>query len=354
MIRREPAFYRSFRCQGGACPDTCCRDWEIVVDEEYMARCGKGPEGLSEAVAEGTVVDEDGERCFRLSPEGYCVLLNGEGLCSIQRRWGAECLSEHCAAYPRFIEEYGCLTEMNLAVSCPEAARLTMERGIFPLREADDGANEPPFEGVDGELLSGLTASRGTALEQLSERAASLWSRLGKLMDYAAALQELVDEGRFDEMAGCPFPEGRDWEKEGTLCGQAVGLLDFLASMEPLRPQWPLLLKKRAKELGALTDEEYTALTRDYACARPQWEVHLERLAQALLFRHWPKTVNDGELYGRAGFAAAACVVMYHLSMLAWREDENFSSADECLLWAQFSREIEHDEDNLQRILEVL
>lgn len=351
MIRREPAFYRNFQCQGGACPDTCCQDWEIVVDEEYMAQC---PDELREDLEAGTAVDEEGDRCFRLTSEGRCVFLNREGLCSIQRRWGAECLSEHCAAYPRFIEEYGCLTEMNLAVSCPEAARLTMERGIFPLLESDDGAGEPPFEGVDGALLSALTASRKTALALLGERAVPLWTRLGVLVDYAAALQERIDEGRFDAMARCPLPQSRSWESAGTLCAQAVRLLDFLAGLNPLRPEWPSLLKKRAGELSALSSAEYGALTGDYVRARPQWEAHLERLAQALLFRHWPKTVNDGELYGRAGFAAAACVVLHHLSMLAWREDGCFSNADECLLWARFSREVEHDEDNFRRVLENL
>ena len=33
MVYRQPEYNRAFRCLGGACPDTCCRDWEIVVDE---------------------------------------------------------------------------------------------------------------------------------------------------------------------------------------------------------------------------------------------------------------------------------------------------------------------------------
>jgi len=328
------------------CPYTCCRDWEIVVDEEYLARC---PEELKKAVPEGTAVDEEGDRCFRLTPKGYCVFLNGEGLCSIQRRWGEGSLSGHCAAYPRFIEEYGCLTEMNLAVSCPEAARLTMERGIFPLRETDDGGNEPPFDGV-GELLPGLTASRKAALELLGDGMLPLWTRLGTLLDYAAALQDLMDEGRLDELARCPIPEGQGQAEPGALRAQAVRLLEFLAGLEPLRPQWPVLLNKRAAELSALSPEDYAALARDYDKARPEWGPHLERLAQALLFRHWPKAVNDGDLYGRAVFAAASCAALYHLGLLAWKETGCFSGFDECLLWARFSREVEHDEENFLRV----
>ena len=28
-----PSFYKEFRCVAGKCPDTCCKDWDIVVDE---------------------------------------------------------------------------------------------------------------------------------------------------------------------------------------------------------------------------------------------------------------------------------------------------------------------------------
>ena len=38
-------------------------------------------------------------------------------------------------AVRRFTEEYGCLTETALAVSCPQAARLLMEAGITVLDE---------------------------------------------------------------------------------------------------------------------------------------------------------------------------------------------------------------------------
>ena len=34
MKIRTPAYYQNFRCIAGACPDTCCRGWAIVVDDE--------------------------------------------------------------------------------------------------------------------------------------------------------------------------------------------------------------------------------------------------------------------------------------------------------------------------------
>ena len=39
-----PAHYALFHCLAGACPDTCCVGWEVVVDEE-SARRYRGVDG---------------------------------------------------------------------------------------------------------------------------------------------------------------------------------------------------------------------------------------------------------------------------------------------------------------------
>ena len=43
-----PAHYALFHCLAGACPDTCCVGWEVVVDEEsarrYLAAAEAWPE----------------------------------------------------------------------------------------------------------------------------------------------------------------------------------------------------------------------------------------------------------------------------------------------------------------------
>lgn len=36
MKQIYPDFYPEFRCLAGDCPDTCCKDWEVVVDPEAM------------------------------------------------------------------------------------------------------------------------------------------------------------------------------------------------------------------------------------------------------------------------------------------------------------------------------
>lgn len=114
------------------------------------------------------------------------------------------------------------------------------------------------------------------------------------------------------------------------------------------------LLHARAGELATLSPEQYQALTGRFHAAQPQWDVHLERLACYLVFRHWPKAVNDDGLYPRAALTAAACLALHHLALLAWNDAPSFSDGDEALLWARFSREVEHDEANFFALAEAL
>lgn len=347
MIRREPHFYSRFSCLGGSCPLTCCRDWEIVLDERAMEEYRTAPGALRPLIADNLVTDDEGDVCFRLRPDGLCALLDGDGLCPIQRHWGEEHLCDHCGAYPRFIEEYGCLTEACQAVSCPEAARLVMTEGIFPLAEADDGAPDAPFDGVDGELLEGLIQSRDTVFSLLTRPGTPIWARLGALLTYADDLQDCIDFGlplSCDAPDACP-----DLPDRQTL---SVRLLERFAALDPLRPEWPQLLARQADALRGLSRQGYAELEARYASACPEWEIRLERFACCFVFRHWPKVVNDDLLYGRAALAAAACLILHHLSLLHWAEHGALSLEEACLLWARFSREVEHLEENFDAMAE--
>lgn len=340
MIYRRPSYYDTFHCLGGACPDTCCRDWSVVPDEEALADYASAPSPLRERIARNLVADEDGDVCFRLDGEGMCTLLTPDGLCAIQRDWGEAHLCAHCAAYPRFIEEYGSLTESSLAISCPEAARLLIEAPRFALIETDDGQNEPPFEDINPDLLAGLEHSRARVLALLDGGAGTIWEKLRIVLTYALDLEGFIGMGEYGQIAS-PFPPLLEPDPSRRQ-GPAVRLLKLLSGLDPLRPSWPELLKERAKQLSALSPTEYLQLRAGYERTNPRWERQLTNLACYLVFRHWHKAVNDDDIYGRAAFVCAACTALYHLSL--------FQPGEEAVLWTQFSREVEHNEDNLAQL----
>ena len=38
MKIRYPAYYDAFRCIAAACPDSCCKEWDVLVDADSAAR----------------------------------------------------------------------------------------------------------------------------------------------------------------------------------------------------------------------------------------------------------------------------------------------------------------------------
>ena len=344
MVERRPSYYDQFHCLGCACPDTCCRDWSVVPDEGALADYAAAPTPLRERISQNLVTDGDGDVCFRLDEQGLCALLTPDGLCAIQRDWGEAHLCGHCAAYPRFTEEFGCLTETALAVSCPEAARLLLEAPRFALAETDDGRNDPPFDGVDPDLLAALEQSRARILTLLNDGEGTIWEKLRTVLAYALDLEGFIGMGEYGQMASpLPPPLEPDPSRRQE---PTVRLLELLAELDPLRPDWPRLLQERAAQLSALPPSGYLRLRADYERANPHWERQLTNLACYLVFRHWHKAVNDDLLYGRAAFVCAACCALYHLAL--------FQPGEEAALWTRFSRAVEHDADNLEALIWAL
>ena len=79
-----PNYYKEFSCIAGACPDTCCAGWQIVIDEKTQ---GKVPSIIKEALAptENSIDWKDGT--FHAVPWPVCIL-NEENLCDIPYRGG--------------------------------------------------------------------------------------------------------------------------------------------------------------------------------------------------------------------------------------------------------------------------
>ena len=183
-------YVNQFHCLAGDCPDTCCKDWQIILDEDALARYRAMPGPLGEQVR-AALVTENGETRFR-EEGGRCVLLRDDGLCPIQAAYGAEALCRTCYTHPRFTEEYGQTAELTLSLSCPEAARLLLTHEA-PLRieTQDDGGPVVPNE-LDPELYPALLAARQAFFRLAQDRqrnAIAAHRQFGCRSGYAAALR---------------------------------------------------------------------------------------------------------------------------------------------------------------------
>ena len=53
--------YGEFRCIAGACPDSCCAGWEIVLDDASVERYRTVSGGLGERIRQAMAEDADGD-----------------------------------------------------------------------------------------------------------------------------------------------------------------------------------------------------------------------------------------------------------------------------------------------------
>lgn len=317
-----PDYYPRFRCLAGACPDTCCQDWEIILDSETLARYRALPGALGERVR-AALTEKDGETMFALK-DGHCPLFTADGLCAIQLALGQDGLCTTCREHPRFIEEYGATREFSLSVSCPAAARLLLEREtpVLFLTETTDepvsGCND-----LDPALYLALRAARRHALALVQDRSRPLSDRLCLLLDYAGRMQRLLDAGRY----AAPAPE--DPEKRLAFLrrrrlkkGSEAPILAVLNNMEHLTARFPALLDRAAR-----TDAPDAPLS-----------VQMENLTVYFLFRYFLKAVNDGQLLCRV----QSCVFhVLAIRALSGAQD------DPVPLVQLYSKEVEHSGENL-------
>ena len=121
-----PRFYPAFRCRADRCRHSCCRGWEIDVDEQSAALYRKLPGELGDELRRALFADEEGWH-FRLDGEERCPFLESDGLCRLIKNLGEEALCDICALHPRFFEELDADELWGLGLSCEEAAALLLK-----------------------------------------------------------------------------------------------------------------------------------------------------------------------------------------------------------------------------------
>ena len=158
----QPTFYDRFECIGPACPDTCCRGWNIIIDKSTYQRYRQIKDPVFVELCKKTLarsrsgeISNQNYAHIKLDEDGVCGFQQEDGLCYLHKNFGEKYLSTTCKVYPRqknMLMKDVC--ELSLSVSCPEAARLVLneKNGVdFELLDKE-------LESGDGVLKSGTTS----------------------------------------------------------------------------------------------------------------------------------------------------------------------------------------------------
>jgi len=307
-----PKYYEEFQCIASACPDSCCKEWEVDVDDASAAYYRSLDSDLGDALREVLKDTEDG--AVMTIRDGRCPMWRTDGLCRIQAALGHDALCKTCREFPRLRHDYGDFEELGLELSCPEAAHLILTRPNELCVRQTSGGEEPEY---DLEVMAILRRSRNVVLSYLETTKLPTNLALGVILVYAHHVQNWLDGGEeavFDQTAGLALME------EHAKTGDWDSLVAFFKNLEILTPHWKQRLETPA-QLGI-------------------WNKNQRELAVYFIVRHWLQAVSDYDLVGRVKFIIAACLLIHRLG-------GDFEQTAQL-----FSKEIENDLDNLEAIFD--
>ena len=313
MRVRYPRYYETFRCIASDCTDSCCKEWEVLVDEAAAARYQVMEGPLGEDLRRYLYQDEEGDHYLRIT-DGRCPMWRQDGLCRIQAEQGHDMLCQTCREFPRLRHDYGDFVELGLELSCPEAARLMFAEESQWVETEIPGGEAPEYDPADMEML---LRTREKMLEILADPRYSVQETLALALLYGYRAQDGLDgaeEVEFDPEEELAF--GRSVAKRSDV----AALTEYYLSLEILTEEWAHRLRSARKE--------------------PQWDERLRILARCSVERYWLQAISDYDLVGRVKMMVSSCLLVAHL-------DGAFVPTVQL-----YSKEIDNNGENVDAILD--
>jgi len=309
----KPAYYDSFRCLAGACPDSCCKEWDILVDSVAAAFYRSVPADLGQRLRQVLTEDEDGNTIMAIE-NGRCPMWRQDGLCRIQAELGEDALCQVCKDFPRLRHDYGDFVELGLELSCPEAAKhILSSKPQNWICWHEQGEQTPEY---DQEAMAILRNTRSEAVALLWDAQYSVPESLALLLLFAYEVQS-----RLDGEAPQKFLPEQSLTSARTFAGAAdiTALLRFYQELEVLTGSWKERLEN--PEPG-------------------HWSQIFRSMAVYFVERYWLQAVSDYDLLSRVKLAVASCILVKNLG-------------GNPLETAQlYSKEIENSIENVDAILD--
>lgn len=141
-------YFDDFQCKCGDCRHSCCRGWQINVNEqEYFRLIGMNcsDELHHRLECAFSQPQRPTEACYRtIAPNwlGQCHMLAEDGLCMLHRECGAAALPQVCNFYPRSLKRIGNFQLACCSGSCEKVIELLLSQDRLQLLEHEE-AFEP-------------------------------------------------------------------------------------------------------------------------------------------------------------------------------------------------------------------
>lgn len=364
MLYTYPDYYKEFTCVADQCEDTCCAGWQIVIDEEalerYRSETGEYKETLKKSI-------DWKEQVFRQDKEKRCAFLREDNLCDLYRNLGEESLCKTCTNYPRHIEEFEDEREISLSISCPEVARMLVERKEPVTFETVEEEGTEEYEDFDPFLYSVLQDARTYMLNILQNRNLPMENRIVLCLGLAWDLEERVKKGHlFDcEEVIETYQKQTYFSAAGRKADRlrrsvsrrytfSRKMFENLRQFELLKKDWKSLLNETEILLFSYGKNSYRKIHSEfYEWMRSRgeqdwsWDIFSEQLMVYFLFTYFCGAVYDGEIFVNVQMAVACVSLIWDLLAARWLKNEKHLDREDVKeMVYRFSRELEHSDEN--------
>lgn len=381
-----PDYYKNFQCIAGDCPATCCAGWQIVIDDAALKKYKNCKTPFGNRLANS--IDWK-EKTFH-QYAGRCAFLDERNLCDIYTEAGPDMFCRTCRNYPRHIEEFENEREISLSLSCPVVARMLLDRRekvTFVTRESE---KEEQYEEFDEFLYFMLQDCRSVMFEILQDRREPMAFRMAKVLALAHDVQNRIDARQmFDienvleryQREGADGALKRKLEPYGRISAQFLmsgqSLMALLSELEVLDPSWPPQVKIYQKYLYGQGKEAYEKLRR-WSEKNMDWlELEAEQLMIYFLFTYFCGAVYDGNALAKVKMAVVCTLLIQEMELGAQAsgvkgcisaeasgsegcisvealDAEVLTLEDRARIAWRFSRELEHSDQNLEKMEELM
>lgn len=368
MRIRVPHYYKDFKCIGAECIDTCCAGWEVVIDDNsyqyYKSVTGDFGQRLKDNMM------STNENSFVLQ-SGNCPFLNEIKLCDIYTELGQDKLCETCKLYPRFIEEYGDLREIGISLSCMEAARLILKKHepvVFNLENNSEMITT--YNNLNPELFMQLISARKISFDILQNRSIDFYNRVALLISFTQEIQEKIDTDKFSHITEIKnkykqvdfieqFMTGLNKYRNNELVkyNNMEKYLNIYRNFEKINDSWPQIIDHDIECLHGANDgidyflQQYAGFNRYYQDKTDEFE----NLMVYFIFRYYLKAVYDEDVYSKVKMAVVSLLIIKELDIVRWIDNEyKLDETDQIDIVHMYSKEIEHSDENLNALAEVL
>ena len=345
MKKLYPDYYEKFKCIADKCPKTCCGGWQIEIDEESLAAYKSM--GIDN-------VDYENE-IFNYDEDKMCRNLREDGLCKLILKHGEGILCRTCATFPRHIEEFQNVREYSLSISCPEVARIILNRqdSISFYEEDDEEKDLEDYDAGEQEVYKYLQVLRKKFVDVIQNRNLSLKDRGGLILCIADTFQNAYDniifeDGDLDQL-DIDSILNTDYASLNLTFKNRKAMFDVMKSWEFTTSEFSDLLSVTEETIYTkdTVSKEKAAMCKCLAGHGVELSVVLEQILLYFIYAYFCGSAYDEFYFGQAQLAVCTCLHIQDLALAHYMRTGDITLDDLIRLTYLYARELEHSIPNI-------